>query len=709
MKRELGHLLSIVDASLGTYSTDEQKQFSADFTTPLISFSNPGTGKSHSTIKGLIVAQTYHRIPGKKINAMSFTVESTAELSARYSAACKKCGISPTVTFNTFHKICKEILLSRYPSMQINGGFHWESDLATLAQYMTKREIAYDDMFYVKKVFLAIDKLNHSLVYEDRHVELSYDFKQLDMEVSEFQSLRRDLFINYFVRQTITQGDIPMYALYVLLTNPDIAKKYRDKFDVMVVDEFQDMTKLYLVILSIISKNLIVIGDMKQQIYGFNGASEEIVQEFKRIYPNAREINLTESFRCRNEIVEFASSIIKPNDPRIIPFKGTGDGGEVSVLSSKVVNFKEIVQGIAGDIEKARFKREQEMLGHDVSSLENGESTMFLCRNNFSITPIVEEMFRQDVPYRVKKLMKVMDLPIYRELCILAQAACNPREIRYVELALRLFPEFRQFNEFTNPFILAMRAENKSQGEVTSMFNLSYRFREESSLEFFNCMRRAREAVKVGKKASDVFHCLMPVYEKYIIEKKWWKLDMEKEFYDSLVSTIITTKTYPTMYQEELEKEARNQNYVNAGVGVRCYTMHSAKGLEADNVYILDAESVFYPSRRNFQKLVDAGCDYEAARLIREERNLLYVGITRAKKKCVITYSEDLTPLVSNPDKNCYTYLDEIFLATHREFDDVGSFLSLLKLNLEEGQYGTKVAESKAHYDDDDEISLESL
>jgi SRS2 len=661
MDMNVRNALRMIDAATGCISTEEQLEFAADFTKPMCSFANPGTGKSHSLINGLIMAQTYHKVPGRKINAMSFTKDATYELKARYDKACKKCGITPTVTFNTFHSICREIVLNRFPDMEIKGGIDWENDLNALQQYMKQRGIDTEDMQYVKNVILAITEMNTKLCYAEDNVLSKFTFKKLDMPIEIFQQLRSDMFGYGVITKKIPQGDIPTYALYVLALDEKLQQKYRDKYKIMVVDEFQDMSKLYLTILSMISSNLIVIGDMKQQIYGFNGACAEIVQEYIKMFPNAKKVALTQSFRCKNEIARYATKVYWPNDKSVVPFLGTGNGAKIKVCKDEELPLHDIVENI-----KREFNKED--VGH-------ARQTMFLFRNNFSITPIAEELYQQEVPFRVKKFYRVQDYPIFRDLCVLGLLAMEPDNEVYQKFAIRLFPEFKQYQDWNNPFLKAFNGK--------SIFSKEYRFRESSSIDFMNALKKAKEYIADGRSASVVLGCFWGIYEEYIIEHKWWLLEHERDFYLDLVRGIVETKTFPRMISEENEKLGKVQQANNALMGIKCYTMHSAKGLEADDVYILDADEGIIPSKKNLDKLLRAGCDYEAARMVREERNLLYVAITRAKENVVITYYKDLTQLIKSPENNDYSDLDSEYENVHADYDEVGAFLRIINLDVD--------------------------
>lgn len=664
MKKEIYDNLLMIDACTGTIATSEQREFEADFTTPLYSFSNPGTGKSHSIVKGIINAQTIHRIPGRLINAMSFTREATAELKVRYDKACKACDMTPTAKFNTFHSICRSIILEKYPSMKTKSGYDWDSDLEVLKKYMKDEGLECDDFFYVKKVLQTIENLDHTLIYDKEHVRESFRFKELDMDVGSFQRLRKRMFVNGLVRNNITQGDIPNYALYVLLNNPEIREKYKAQYKIMIVDEFQDMTKLYLVVLSLISENLIVIGDMKQQIYGFNGACSEIVEEYKKLYPNARRVDLTQSFRCKNEIADYATRVYYPNDLGIEAFKGTEDGGSVRIIPSNELPLEDIVSKIK----------------------EDRRDSMFLFRNNFSMTPIAEELYKQGVPFRVKKFYKIMDLPIFKEMTDMAYIAMDPTNIEYVKALTWIMPEMRKYNVTDCPLVKAMEmtnAQNKAQGirNQVSVFDVPYDWQEDSSKSILSAIKIAGERIKEGKICLSIFEAFDSIYDKYIIEGKWWKLEQKKEYYYEIAAPILTKKTFQQMVNEEYDKQRKIDDAESVRMGVKCYTMHSAKGLEAEDVYIIDAEDVLFPSEKNMKRYIKYECDYEAAKVLREERNLLYVAITRAKSNVVITYRDKLTELITSPLDNKYSFLDDVYASYDREFRDVETFMSLLNLD----------------------------
>ncbi len=649
---------------LGKTMTDEQLAFANDFTRPLISFSNPGTGKSFSTIVGLLVTQLFRGVPGNKINAMSFTNAATAELCVRYENACRMCGITPTVKFNTFHSICYSIVREICQTMRVKGGITWDTDLSILGKYMERYGEDGSDMYRVRAVLETINTLNSALAFDKRNIQMSYKFKKLGLALDVFQSLRKDWFVHGMGCNVITQGDIPIYALYILCRYPEVRSKYLAQYKVMVVDEFQDLSLLHLKILSMITDNLVAIGDMKQQIYAFNGASQQIVEEYKKIYPGAREINLTESFRCKEEIAEFATQLIRRNDAAVVPFKGTSTGGEVRIISNQELDIKKLVQNIG--LEQAKLSNSDERARY--------EDSMFLFRNNASAIPLAEELYMQGVRFRMPKFMPIFEMPIFKEICKLAEAARHPRDLDKVHGALRLLPEFKKYNVYSNPVCKAMQLSG------SDIFDVNYRYTTDAAKDTINAMSQANLIMERGRSAGQVFNVLLGVYSKYIIEEKWWKLPQKKEYYFGLIQQIVSSKTYDGMLADEYAKVRFNEDAIKANFGVRCYTVHAAKGLEADHVYVLDAEDGVFPGNNHMKSYVALGCEFEAAKELRNERNLLYVAVTRAKTTCTICYNNALTTLVGSPLDNEYCALDTIYDAVNKEFDDVEEFMRVMNI-----------------------------
>lgn len=662
MNSEERAALKIICAYTGVSLTDEQLEFASDFTKDCISFSDPGTGKTQTLISGLIMAQKYHKVPGASINCMTFTKKATSELAGRYTKACKRAGISATVNISTMHSFQLAMLKDAYAGMKPVGFEPIGEVVKALSNYMEEIGLDATDKNWVKKIYNAINTLNSSLTFHPDSVRQKYVFVQTGLNIDQFQALRKKWFVRGIIAKRIVQGDIPLYCLYALMKREDIAKKWRGRYKIMVVDEFQDLSLLHLHILSLVSETLIVVGDMKQQIYAFNGACPQIVQEYFKSHPDARVCNLTHSFRCSNAVADFATKIIYNNDHSIKPFEGHDVDSAIYIESRQNIDWNGVIDKIRIDIEKNRFG--------------NARDVMFLYRNNASAIPVIEELYKANVPFMCTKLITIMDTPIFDKLCILANAAWQPTDIKFVTEALRLFPEFKNEVGFSIPEpVNVMRQTGKG------LFDINYRYAEQSSYDILNAMAIARKKIAENKVAGVVLNNLFDVYDKYIIRGQYWRLDNTKEFYFGLVAPICNSKSYPAMYNEEIDKQAVNERCIKASVGIRCYTMHAAKGLEADDIYILDCNEGMFPNYKQYNKKVEAGCIMDAATDVRQDRNLLYVAVTRAKHNVYIIYSgESPAELIANPENNSYCEYDDSYNEMQHDYDDAGEFFKLFNV-----------------------------
>lgn len=664
--------LDIISAYIGNSLTEEQKEFASNFKRDIISFSDPGTGKTHTLIAGLVMAQRYHKVPPQSINCMSFTNAATNEMAGRYQKLCKKLSEPTGVTFNTFHSLSRKILRDAYPAIRVVGFEKVNDAIRDLDDILTLLGLYTDDKRYKRKIIKAIDNLNSSLTFHPDHIAMSYDFVELDMAVEDFQEIRKHWFIRGITNSRIVQGDIPLYCLYALMSKPDMIEKWKGKYEIMVVDEFQDLSLLHLRILSYIANTLIVIGDMKQQIYAFNGACPQIVREYLKLHPNAVTCNLTRSFRCSNAISEFATRIIKPNDPTVEEFKGHDKESNVQFIPRKELDWKGIAEGILQD--------------QKTNGIAKARDVMFLYRNNASAIPIIEELYQRGIAYRCTKLVTIPEMPMFESLTKLCNAAMEPYNIEKVALALSLFPEFQSTDYVTKEEpapIEIMRKTGKS------IFDVNYRYGEPSSVEILTAMKQARAAIEAKKSAGIVYMKVLEVYKKYILRSEWWKLDYPEDFYISLAAPVCNGKPYPLMINEEADKVAKNERNIDANMGIRLYTMHSAKGLEADDIWILDCDEGMFPNANKMKQKVNAGCLYSVAVDIRSERHLLYVAATRAKYNLYISYSgNEPCKLLTDPYCEEYHQFDEIYESNQAEFDDADEFFKLFRI----GPYKVEVA-----------------
>lgn len=653
--------LADLGARVGTNYTEEQRELMKDFTSPVISFSSPGTGKTKTAIGGLLTTELYHQIPGDNIYALSFTRLATVELALRHEHECRQCGIAQTVHFQTLHSLCRKVLVENHnllgiSRLDVGDSLSVDGIKDVLRAYAEDKGITILPWQY-RPFIRAVRDLNSSLVFDRVHVESKYSFKQCKLTYEDFTYLRKCIYDYAKLTNTIYVHDIPLYALEILTSHPEVSAEFKKKCRVLLVDEFQDLSLLQLRIITLLSDNVVAIGDIKQQIYAFNGACQEIVSEFKKYYPTARECNLNVSFRCAEPIIEFSKMIIKPNKMNEQDFRGMGKEGSVKVTDN--MSLSDVC-----DIIEKQYRENRNIFPR---------SSMFLFRNNYSATPVAEELFKRKIPFRIQDYTPANAIKVIHEMCCVVELAANPSNLNNINALRYILPEQQRYPNYTQSPLYQVCVK-----EGCSVFDAPYQFKDAmAAREAMELLLRVKDMLGTGAYMKDILNAIYPLFYRVYLKNREPYLEMPVGYYIRTVQPLVHSKTYFQFVSDENAKAQIIQDSNARRHGVRCYTFHGSKGLEADDVYILDAEDAIIPSQSHLYEMEKAGCVLEKARDIRNERSLLFVAATRAKENLYITYygekSSMLTPI------NVYERYDDLYNTCQTMYPDVEAFEEFYK------------------------------
>lgn len=645
-----------LEVRLGRIFTQEQAKFIQSLDKPGICFASPGTGKTASAVAGLLLTELYKGIPGDNIYALSFTNMATLELSVRHEEACKLLGVSQRVHFKTLHAMCSKILRDHYPSI---GMWKYETikewDMEGMAKtiYDSARSMNIDlDAHKARTVVRAVRALNSSLTFARENVTTKASFIDTGLSYDDFQYLRKLMYEYDKQVGTVESNNIMIYTLELLLEHPEISEEFKKDCKVLLVDEAQDLSLLQLRILSLLTDNLILIGDIKQQIYAFNGACQEIVTQYKRYFPQAWTLEFTKSFRCKNEIVNYATKLILPNKVGGENFVGTGDGGIVTI--EKGIDYKTICEKINDDF---------------LSNRRNfTKGILFLFRNNLSSIPIAEEFYKLGTPFRVNHYKPVSQITVMRELCAIADLAENPRGTEYLYALKYLIPELRVYNNIQeSPIFKIMKSRR------CDLFDVDYKYRDTYCAEnVMHMLMEVNEMLLHGDSAAAVFNKIYPLLYEYWFKTRERFMEYDARYYLNLAAYVVRGKSYLQFRQDELKKSEMIKDCNERRIGVRCFTFHSAKGLEDDIVYMVDCDQGIIPNKSKMRSMTDRHCYMDAAREVRNERSLVYVAATRAKTELHIHYNEELASIMTSVNE--YSNLDFIYENYQQSYSDVEVF-----------------------------------
>lgn len=653
----------------------EQKELLSDFTKSIISFSDPGTGKTHTVVNGLIIAELCDRIPAKNMIAVSFTRAASGELAERHKKLCLRLGIGSQVKFKTFMGFCLEIIKSNYSK------FGWREFKKTQSEMNAEEVVNYfrdtckfygveiEDKVYIK-TYNAIKKLNSSLIFDERHILNKIEFKRLGLSVEQVQFLRKAVYDLNRYSGSVTVGDILLYTLELLIKFPEISRQLKSEIQVLLVDEFQDMSVLQLLLCRLISDKLIAIGDINQQIYSFNGACGIIVQKFKEFYPDAKEVRLMQSYRCKQEICDFAYSIVEPNGMLSEPPRGISSGGVVEF--HKGLNTAEIVANIKVEMEENNnvFQTDQ----------------MFLCRNNYSIIPMAEELYKNKVPFRIipkndkdTGFPKANFLEVISDLCEVFELARTPYNANALYVLKKFWPEFSSYKKASDiPLARIMEDEGCSFLEACG----KYVFKDKQTAGIIIPRLMAIDDMFVERKPiRDMIQEIYPImYENYF-KRRLIYMKEKPDYWLKLIDCLMD-KSYQKFIADENAKDKWVDDWIKKRYGIRLYTMHGSKGLEADIVHIIDANEGVVPNLKRLKETQSMKCFMDAADNVRNERSLGYVAVTRARNEVHIYYDTELASIFTGVNK--FKGLDKIYESYVDTYDDIKSFEEFIDENIKE-------------------------
>lgn len=583
---------------------------------PCMVLAGPGSGKTRIISQRIVSMVLDHDIPPTRILAISFTKASSLEMKKRTLAYGKDDRLNK-VSFGTFHSSFFRIL-RRY------AGVSLEDLLLDLDRFKLVRSI----LKYLKISNYndddVLDLLNEISLVKNELVDYrDYDSQSFEHEI--FQKAYR-LYEDEKKRHGKIDFDDMLIQAYDLLNNdPAILSIVRQVFKYILIDEFQDINRVQFELIRLIAgqeNNLFVVGDEDQSIYGFRGARPDFMLEFDQYFPSARHILLDTNYRSSKDIVDLSLGLIKKNKKR--------HPKDLKAFSKDPARISYIYPKDTDD--EARLVADQ--IFDRVGSQKGADYGDFavIYRTNRQARAFVDAFMDKRIPFILKDAPKT----IYDHWVSLDIIA-------YLRIAMEI----------------------GSGGDWARVINKPFRYiskkslaKAEASMDFLDCLLNDEDIKDFQKKnLEDLYIDLNYVrglspqygisyirttldYDRYILDychERRIKSQQIVEILDELEAaagpyrTILDFFKHIDQVREEVKKNADktagSSLATSADKGVVLTTMHSSKGLEFDNVYIVGVNEGIVP----YQLGDDSKLDIE------EERRLLYVAITRAKRFLVIS------------------------------------------------------------------------
>lgn len=617
----------------------QQKEAVVYMEGPSLVIAGAGSGKTR-VLTYKIVDLLAHGLEPYRILALTFTNKAAREMKERISHLIDD-KIASRLKMGTFHSVFLNILRANAEKINFQNGFtiYDTSDSKSLIKMIIK-DLGLDEKIYKPSTLLSqISNAKNALITSDQYL-LDPDFIESDKKMMRPMTGR--IFQIYCERCRLANAmdfdDILVYMNILLRDNPDIKRHYQDFFRYILVDEYQDTNfAQHLIISQLAGKNnkVFVVGDDAQSIYSFRGADISNILNLEKRFPGLKIFKLEKNYRSTQNIIDAAGSLIEKNTRQMkkIMYSENEVGDKIEIISA----FRDIEEAflIANLINKTKLNY------HD-----SYDEYAVLYRTNAQSRLLEEALRKRNIPYRIYgglsfyQHKEVKDAIAYFRLTInpnddeslkriinfpprgigettmkkLINAAISKEksiwnlikedDLKSIGLNSGTVNKIAGFTNLIDEFI----ADNKSGVNAFELGQLIYN---RTGLLSLFAHDSTPESISRHENLEGLLSGLKDFVEEYLETEEKGKPDMQNFLSEVMLAT------------DQDEKEDDNQPKVTL------MTVHAAKGLEFKHVYITGVEEDLFPAIQSQNSLLE----------IEEERRLLYVAITRAKKTCVITYA----------------------------------------------------------------------
>ena len=578
---------------------------------PCMVLAGPGSGKTLTIAKRIEYLIMKHKVRPEEILVITFTKYAAWEMKNRTRSICGPS--SYAVTFGTFHGIYYGILKWAYRLNQSNL-------LSDEEKYRILREIlpgidwdqepeADEEKDYLQELAIEIGNVKNNCMDIEEYEPVKYTTEKFRKLYRTYEETKKKY-------RKIDFEDMLIQCRDLFMKRPDILKKWQEKFQYILVDEFQDVNQAQYDVVRMLAApqdNLFVVGDDDQSVYGFRGAKPGIMMEFMKDYPKARQILLDVNYRSSGYIVKGALRVIGNNKIR---FEKKIEAFRKPDETVHVQEVKDPVQEAEYVLERIREYREK-----GVSYTEMA----VLYRTNVDARAMSELMTEYQIPFVMKEHLNNN----YEHFIALDM-------ISYLRLSQGEYDR-KYFLQIANRPNRYLTRESMKTGNV-SYESLRRYYRDKDwmvdridQLEWdmkMICDKTPYAAIQYIRKRMG--------YDEFLKEYAAYRKISSEDLFALLEEIWQNSKGYGTIKEwfehiESYGKMLKEQNKKNGEKeGVNLMTMHAAKGLEFDTVFVIEANEGSCPYKK-------ATADEE----IEEERRLFYVAMTRAKRKLVISYVKE--------------------------------------------------------------------
>ena len=636
-----------------------QRSAVENYSGPTLIIAGAGSGKTR-VLTMRIAHMLQQGISPRNIMALTFTNKAAREMRDRVAKILPPDAVRG-LWMGTFHSLFSRILRAEATLLGFPEAFtiYDTADSRNLVKAIVRQLELPDDQYKPNDVYARISLAKNNLVLPEAYAA---NATLMEEDARAKRPRLAEIYARY-MQQCRQNGamdfdDLLLYMNILLRDHPEIAHKYGDQFQYILVDEYQDTNySQYLIVkkLADIRRNICVVGDDSQSIYSFRGARIENILRFQQDYPEARIFKLEQNYRSTRTIVEAANSVIE-NNSRKLPkhlFSENEQGDPIRVICA--MSDKEEAQRVASDIHTTLYGEQASPNDFAVLYRTNAQSR------------VIEEYLRgNNIPYRIYGGQSFYQRAEIKEALAYLRLAINPRDDESLKRIIN-FPARGIGETSINKIAAAGQAEGISMWEVMLRHapdELGIRGTAVKSMgafvkNFTELFRRSGEmdayelAMEVMTRSGLVAHYknspsiedesrLQNVEElinsiKVFVDEHQAGSEAEETTEAAVVPPVDEPQegvvSGPVTLDRWLQEIALLTDMDNSKEDdtprVTLLTVHASKGLEFKYTYIVGMEENLFPSQHGSSSAED----------IEEERRLFYVALTRAEKRATLSYA----------------------------------------------------------------------
>ena len=673
---------------------DKQKEAVQKTKGPVLIIAGPGSGKTKTLTHRIVYLIKNEGVRPENILAVTFTNKAASEMRSRVSGLLKgldgagaaeknddpfslyfRKQSSALPVIGTFHSLCVRILREDAESLGFRRDFViYDSDdqLGVVKDAMKELNVS-SEQFNPRSVHSAISDAKNALRTAEMMAGMMTESMMEEVAAKVYQLYQKRL----KECNALDFDDLIMQTTILFSTRPEVLAKYQDRFHFVMVDEYQDTNHAQYKLVDLLSKkhrNLCVVGDDWQSIYRWRGADIQNILDFEKNYPEAKTVLLEQNYRSTQNILDAAYGVIARNRNRKNKNLWTDKKGGAPVKIYEAANEKGESEYIIGEIAKLnRGIGGQKVALNDVA---------ILYRTNAQSRAIEESFLSFQVPYRIVGGIKFYQRKEVKDVLAYLRFTQNTSDLASLERIINI--PARKIGQATlDKVVREMRAG--SNDFLSTM--LDYQGKELSKdkivkLKAFAEMIKAMKE-KMAEMETDEFleHVLKEVgYEQYIKdgteegESRWENV---RELFSAMEKyRKLGASEGVKAFLEDVALVSDVDDMDEKEDAVTMMTLHAAKGLEFDTVFMIGLEEGLLPHSRSLSDESE----------MEEERRLCYVGMTRAKRNLYMTHARtrkifgsiqapsesrflsDIPHQLTERETQGYSFLDDFYEDKHIDY-----------------------------------------